>query len=102
MSSLTVRVWRRYGQMRMYVSAADRQVGWYDPRTGRFELTEQDLAAQFWAAALAECDRLISAGKLTERVLPPAPPPAHPGRQAAQPGSRRGRQPGTWQRPRPR
>ena len=89
MSSLTVRVWRRYGQLRLYVSAADRQIGWYDPRTGRFELTEQGLAAQFWTAALAECDQLIGAGKLTERVLPTtaqSPPP--PGPQPTQPEPR--------------
>ena len=89
MSSLTVQVWRRYGQLRIYVSEAGRQVGWYDPRNGRFELTQQDLAAPFWAAALAECDRLISAGKLTERVLPGSePPPAQPGPPPARPEPR--------------
>jgi hypothetical protein len=56
--------------VRLYVSAADRDVGWYDPRTGRFALAEPELAAEFWAVALAECDALIGAGKLAERVLP--------------------------------
>jgi hypothetical protein len=73
--ALTVRVWRRYGHVRLYVSAGGREVGWYDPRTGRFELAEPGLAAPFWAATLAECDRLLSAGTLTERVLPPAAGP---------------------------
>jgi hypothetical protein len=65
-------VWQRYGQVRLYVSDGDHEVGWYDPRTGRFELAEPALDAAFWAAALAECNRLLSAGKLTERVLPSA------------------------------
>ncbi|MGH3156355.1 MAG: hypothetical protein ACRDNF_07265 [Streptosporangiaceae bacterium] len=69
-SGLTVRVWRRYGQVRLYVAAADREVGWYDPRTGRFALAEPALAAEFWTVALAECDALIGAGKLAGRVLP--------------------------------
>jgi Nuclease-related domain len=88
MSSLTVQVWRRYGQLRIYVSEADRKIGWYDPRNGRFELAEEDMAPQFWAAALAECDRLISAGKLTERVLPPAGPPNQPEPSPARPTPR--------------
>ena len=56
MSGLSVRVWRRYGQVRLYVSAGDGEIGWYDPRTGRFLLTEPEMAAEFWAAALAESD----------------------------------------------
>ncbi|HEX4060159.1 MAG TPA: nuclease-related domain-containing protein [Streptosporangiaceae bacterium] len=82
MSDLAVRVWRRYGQVRLYVSGAGGEIGWYDPRTGRFDLAEPELAAEFWAAALAECDTLLSAGKLTERVLPAVAPasatPAEP------------------------
>lgn len=85
MSGLTVRVWRRYGQLRLYVSAGDREIGWYDPRTGRFALADEAMAAQFWAVALAECESLQQAGKLIERVLPGAaghgPPP--PGNKPA-------------------
>jgi Nuclease-related domain len=82
-NDLTVRVWRRYGQLRLYVSQAGREVGWYDPRSGKFDLTEPDLAAGFWAVALAECDTLQKAGKLGERVLPgrghpAAEPPTRP------------------------
>jgi hypothetical protein len=99
-SGLTVRVWRRYGQVRLYVSADGREIGWYDPRTGRFQLSEQAMAAEFWAAALAECDTLLRAGKLTERILPgsareePAPAgpaagaPIPPGAAAGEPAPR--------------
>lgn len=90
MSGLSVRVWRRYGQVRLYVSAGEREIGWYDPRTGRFGLTEPEMAAEFWAAALAESDALLRAGKLRDRVLPDVPPgasgePVPPGPAEEQP-----------------
>lgn len=87
MTGLTVRVWRRYGQVRLYLSRAGREVGWYDPRTGRFALAEPDLAAEFWAAALAECDALQKAGKLAGRVLPS--PGANPATTAQPSGGAR-------------
>ncbi len=95
MSGLTVRVWRRYGQVRLYVSVGDREIGWYDPRTGRFLLSEQAMAAEFWAAALAECDTLLRAGKLSERILPgdAREEPAPAGMAAGEPApGRRGRE----------
>jgi len=84
-SGLSVRVWRRYGQVRLYVSAGDREIGWYDPRTGRFLLTDPEMAAEFWAAALAESDALLRAGKLRERVLPA--PDHGPGPSQEQPAA---------------
>jgi hypothetical protein len=68
--ALTVRVWQRYGQLRLYVSAGERDLGWYDPRSGRFLLGEPGLGIAFWTAARAECDRLCREGKLSEPVLP--------------------------------
>src|SRR5487761_1551269 len=56
------------------------------PVTGRFALADQAMAAQFWAVALAECESLQQAGKLTERALPAAAaaPPVEPTAAAAQ------------------
>jgi hypothetical protein len=90
---MTTRVWRRYGQLRIYVLASELdghlEVGWCDPRTGRFALSALALsqpdaagaADAFWAEVAAECQRLQQAGRLGHAVLPaalaarlPAPP----------------------------
>ena len=71
MPPLSSRVWRRYGQLRIYVSAGDQPVGWCDPRTGQFEINEAARREEFWAAVRAECRRLALAGQVAEPVLPP-------------------------------
>jgi hypothetical protein len=68
------KTWERYGQLRIYVSADDEELGWCDPRTGRFELTRPAMAPVFWSAIRAECQRLVREGRLEE-----APPPGHSG-----------------------
>ena len=55
MPPLQVRVWRRHGQLRIYVSAGPDPVGWFDPRTGRSQLSQPQLDDEFWAAVRAEC-----------------------------------------------
>ena len=51
MAAPTARVWERYGQLRIYVSADDRQLGWYDPRSGRAQLSDSAMEARVWVAA---------------------------------------------------
>src|SRR5690348_10641096 len=102
----TARVWRRYGHLRIYVSAGDLPLGWYDPRSGRFQIDQPAMVDDFWLAVRAECRRLLQRGQLAGAVLPagtiaepgqpvapqparpqehaPGPPPPHP--SAAQPG----------------
>jgi hypothetical protein len=92
---VTTRVWQRYGQLRIYVLAGDLagagEVGWCDPRSGRFALSRPELADEFWAEVAAECQRLQQDGRLGRPVLPdalaarlpaslpsPEPPPAVP------------------------
>jgi hypothetical protein len=70
----TARVWERYGQLRIYVSAGDRQLGWYDPRSGRAQLSDPAMEAEFWSAIRAECQRLEQEGRLSNVALPPVPP----------------------------
>ena len=72
MPPLTSRVWRRYGQLRIYVSADNDPVGWFDPRTGRSHLSRPDMHDEFWAVVRAECQQLIRDGRLSESALPPA------------------------------
>jgi hypothetical protein len=71
---VTTRVWQRYGQLRIYVLASDLadagQLGWCDPRSGRFELSRPDRADAFWAEVAAECERLQQRGRLGPLVLP--------------------------------
>jgi hypothetical protein len=76
----TARVWRRYGQLRIYVSAAGVELGWCDPRSGRFQLHEPAMAADFWLAVRAECQHLLGTGLLADVTLPAAaaPEPAPP------------------------
>ncbi len=76
MSPLNSRVWRRYGQLRIYVSADTDPVGWFDPRTGRSQLSQPGLRDEFWAAVRAECQRLLADGHITEPALPPEAIPA--------------------------
>ena len=105
MPPLNSRVWRRYGQLRIYVSAGDQPVGWCDPRSGRFQISQTDRRDEFWAAIRTRCQRLTLAGEIAEPVLPveasattrqhpPAAPSAaqHAAAQhaAALPGSRPG------------
>jgi hypothetical protein len=78
MHSLNSRVWRRYGQLRIYVSAGNDPVGWFDPRTGRSRLSQPGLRDEFWAAVRTECQRLSADGHLRELALPPGASPAAP------------------------
>ena len=71
MSPLNSRVWRRYGQLRIYVSADNDPVGWFDPRTGQSQLSNPDMHDEFWAAVRAECQRLLAEGHIGEPELPP-------------------------------
>jgi Nuclease-related domain len=71
MPPLNSRVWRRYGQLRIYVSADNDPVGWFDPRTGRSHLSRPDMHDGFWAAVRAECQQLLRDGQMSESALPP-------------------------------
>jgi hypothetical protein len=95
---LRSRVWQRHGQLRLYISGDGLEVGWCDPRTGRFELHQPALEPEFWQAVHAGCDQLLQDGRLREAVIPrPGPPrmtprplaelagPADPPRAAAKP-----------------
>jgi hypothetical protein len=85
MPPLNSRVWRRYGQLRIYVSADNGPVGWFDPRTGRSQLSQPGLHDEFWAAVRAECRRLSADGHIQAPVFPPgARFPAEPGSAASQ------------------
>jgi Nuclease-related domain len=68
----TARVWRRYGQLRIYISSGDIELGWCDPRSGRFQLHQPEKAEDFWLAVRAECRRLLKDGQLADTALPPA------------------------------
>ena len=81
MSPLNSRVWRRYGQLRIYVSADTDPVGWFDPRTGRSQLSQPRLRDEFWAAVRAECQRLLADGHITEPRFPLRPFPLCSSRQ---------------------
>lgn len=72
MSVPTASVWRRYGHLRIYVSAGDVKLGWCDPRSGRFELHQPAMAEDFWSAVRAECRRLQREGQLADATLPAA------------------------------
>jgi hypothetical protein len=73
------------------VHARGLEVGWSEPRTGRFDLAEPAMAALFWAEVEAECQRLTQVGKLespapvgplpVRRVWVPALSPRPPGRR---------------------
>ena len=76
MHSLNSRVWRRYGQLRIYVSADNDPVGWFDPRTGRSRLSQPGLREEFWAAVRIECQRLSADGQIREPAFPPGASPA--------------------------
>jgi hypothetical protein len=73
-SSVTTRVWQRYGQLRIYVVAGDlageEEAGWCDPRSGRFALSRPERADGFWAEVAGECERLLREGRLGQPVLP--------------------------------
>jgi Nuclease-related domain len=79
----TARVWRRYGHLRIYISVDEVQLGWCDPRSGRFELHQPAMAEGFWMAVRAECQRLLQEGQLADVTLPAAAT-AEPGQPAAQ------------------
>jgi hypothetical protein len=68
----TARVWRRYGKLRIYISAGDTEVGWCDPRSGRFQLHQPAMAQDFWSAVHAECRHLMQEGRLASPALPAA------------------------------
>lgn len=87
MSAPTATVWRRYGHLRIYVSAGDVNLGWCDPRSGRFELHQPAMAEDFWVAVRAECQRLLQKGQLADVALPAAAI-AEPGQPVAQPSPR--------------
>src|ERR1022692_4905743 len=70
--ALRTRVWQRYGQLRIDVSAGELDVGWCDPRSGRFQLNHREMEPGFWAAIRAECQRLLRDGRLAGAVLPAA------------------------------
>jgi nuclease-like protein len=72
MAAPTARVWRRYGQLRIYISVADVELGWCDPRSGRFQLHQPAMAEDFWLAVRAECRRLLAEGRLADVALPAA------------------------------
>ena len=80
----TARVWRRYGHLRIYISAGDVELGWCDPRSGRFQLHQPAMADDFWLAVRAECRRLLEEGQLANTSLPaaataePGPPTVSP------------------------
>jgi Nuclease-related domain len=76
MPPLNSRVWRRYGQLRIYVSADHDPVGWFDPRSGQSELSRPDLRDEFWAAVRSECQQLSRDGQISEPALPPEVSPA--------------------------
>jgi hypothetical protein len=72
---LRSRVWQRRGQLRLYISGDGLDVGWCDPRTGRFELHQPALEPEFWQAVHAGCDQLLEDGRLREAVIHrPGPP----------------------------
>ena len=71
---LTAKVWERYGQLRIYVSVGDHELGWFDPRSGRVQVNDPAMEAEFWAAVRAEYERLVSEGRLSAAALPPGPP----------------------------
>jgi hypothetical protein len=75
MHPLNSRVWRRYGQLRIYISADNDPVGWFDPRTGRSRLSQPGLRDEFWAAVRAECQRLVADGHIREPAFPPEASP---------------------------
>ncbi len=69
MPALHSRVWRRYGQLRIYDCTADQADGWFDPRSGRSQLSRPDQQREFWAAVRTECQRLLRDGVITEAEL---------------------------------
>src|SRR5690348_15642891 len=91
----TARIWRRYGHLRIYISAGDVDLGWCDPRSGRFQLHQLAMAEDFWLAVRAECQRLVQEGQLADVTLPtaakvepaqqPAGPPTGPQERAPEP-----------------
>src|SRR5689334_13665576 len=89
----TARVWRRYGQLRIYVSAGDVELGWCDPRSGRFQLHQPAMVDDFWLAVRAECRRLLAEGQLASTALPAS--------AVAEPGQPVDRQPAKPQKPAP-
>ena len=102
MPPLNSRIWRRYGQLRIYVSAGDQPVGWCDPRTGRFQISQANRRDEFWAAIRAECGRLTLAGQIAGPVLPPeASAPTHQRLPADRPGTQPADRPGTQPADRP-
>lgn len=58
MSDLEVRVWRRYGNLRLYLARGEVKVGWYDVRTGAHEIETPADGALFWETVRSECARL--------------------------------------------
>jgi hypothetical protein len=66
---LRFRVWQRHGQLRLYISGDGLDAGWYDPRTGRFELRQPALEPEFWQAVHAGCDQLLRDGRLSEAAV---------------------------------
>jgi len=89
----TASVWRRYGQLRIYISAGDVELGWCDPRSGRFQLHQPAMADDFWLAVRAECQRLLREGQLASAALPAA--------ATAEPGQPVDREPSEPQKPAP-
>jgi hypothetical protein len=75
------------------VHARGLEVGWSEPRTGRFDLAEPGMAALFWAEVETECQRLTQAGEL-ESLAPDGPLPVRrvwvPASSSPRPPGRRG------------
>lgn len=67
---LEAKVWRRYGNLRIYISRGDEKVGWYDVRTGRHEIDAPALAPLFWETVRTECRELGEPSP-----TPPSAPP---------------------------
>src|SRR5262249_33730290 len=62
----------------------DVELGWCDPRSGRFQLHQGAMAEDFWLAVRAECQRLVQEGQLADAILPAAAI-VEPGQQPAGP-----------------
>lgn len=48
------------------------ELGWCDPRSGRFKLNHPAMADDFWSAIRAECQRLLEEGRLADVSIPAA------------------------------
>jgi Nuclease-related domain len=84
-AELTSRVWERYGRLRVYVRTGELEVGWSEPRTGRYLIHQPELAPQFWSEVGAECRRLRQEGRLTGPAYQEVPVTSAPQAPSAEP-----------------